>query len=240
MQQTQPFNLEDLPDFAACDEVGETQCETHACNAAGRPRSADIEARMQNLVATAARLFIEKGYTKVSLEMIAREAHVAVRTIYVKFGGKAGLFNAVLASGRERFFADIGTMDADTRPIQQILGDFGMRFLELISTPVARNLQRMVIAEAGASPELARTFFDSGPAQTRELLARFFARPDIRIQLRDDIEVDLLPVHLINCIMGDMFMLYLFEPQTGQRAEDVSHALEQRLALFYHGVLRST
>jgi len=89
-------------------ESNQTLCEHSEAeplcgSAAGRPRAADLEARMQNLVATAARLFSEKGYTKVSLEMIAREAHVAVRTIYVKFGGKTGLFNAVLTSGRARF-----------------------------------------------------------------------------------------------------------------------------------------
>ncbi|HEV7817415.1 MAG TPA: helix-turn-helix domain-containing protein, partial [Janthinobacterium sp.] len=101
---------------------------------AGRPRAVDMEARLQNLVTTAGCLFMEKGYGKVSLEMIAREAHVAVRTIYVKFGGKAGLFRAVIMAGRARFFT-MGDMDTDMRPMQEIMADFGMRFMELISIP---------------------------------------------------------------------------------------------------------
>ncbi len=206
--------------------------------AAGRPRAEDVEARTQNLIATASHLFVEKGYSKVSLEMIAREAHVAVRTIYVKFGGKAGLFNAVLASTRARYFSDIVAMDTDTRPMQQILLDFSLRFFDLVSRPASLRMQRMVIAEAKSSPELARTFFDGGPAHTRALLTRFFARPDIRAQLREDVQLDLLPVHLINCIMGDMFSMFLFEPESEPSPAQVRAALERRLALFFHGALR--
>ena len=81
---------------------------------AGRPRSSDREARMHDLIHTAGQLFLKHGYRNVSLEMLAREAHVAVRTIYVKFGGKAGLLNAVLVANRERFF-NTHDMEQDQR-----------------------------------------------------------------------------------------------------------------------------
>ena len=170
--------------------------------------------------------------------MIAREAHVAVRTIYVKFGGKVGLFGAVLNNGRAHFLSDIGNMDIDTRPIPQILSDFGMRFLSLVTAPASLSLQRMVIAEAKTNPELARTFFDTGPAQTREVLTRFFARADIRAQLRENLSLDLLPIHLIGTILGDIFTLYLLEQNHTKSDEEIRASLDQRLSLFYHAVLR--
>ena len=71
----------------------------------------------QNLLETAGCLFLRKGYGKVSLEMIAREAHVAVRTIYVKFGGKSGLFNAVIEQRRAAYFATMPALETDMRPI---------------------------------------------------------------------------------------------------------------------------
>lgn len=214
-------------------------CDEPTCGkSAGRPRAADLESRMQNLVATAAELFITKGYSNVSLEMIAREAHVAVRTIYVKFGGKVGLFGAVINNGRANFFSNIGDMDIDTRPIPQILSDFGMRFLSLVTAPASLSLQRMVIAEAKTNPELARTFFDTGPAQTREVLTRFFARADIRAQLRENLSLDLLPIHLISTILGDIFTLYLLEQNVVASEEEIRASLDQRLSLFYRAVLR--
>ncbi|WP_219837446.1 helix-turn-helix domain-containing protein [Paenibacillus sp. R14(2021)] len=62
---------------------------------------ADREGRRHLLLHLAAALFAERGYGKVSLEMIAREAHVAVRTIYVKFGGMAGILKAIIEDERD-------------------------------------------------------------------------------------------------------------------------------------------
>src|SRR5476649_342280 len=120
--------LEHAGEHGAANDADLSDCpntDLPGCGkSAGRPRAADKEARLQNLLDTAAHLFLEKGYGKVSLEMIAREAHVAVRTIYVKFGGKAGLLNAVIAEGRARFFGGVFNMGTDMRPIEDILTDF--------------------------------------------------------------------------------------------------------------------
>jgi TetR/AcrR family transcriptional repressor of mexJK operon len=204
--------------------------------AAGRPRACEVMARTQELIHTAGCLFLKHGYAKVSLEMIAREAHVAVRTIYVKFGGKAGLLSEVMIDKRDRIFNN-HDMETDQRPVKQVLDDFSTHLLDLISAPEAITLKRMVISEAPTNPELAQTFYAAGPKQTRDMLARYFARPDVRAQLRDDIEIALLPSHLLNCIAGDPFASYLFEPESQPR-EDVLHELGQRLRLFYLAALR--
>jgi TetR/AcrR family transcriptional regulator, mexJK operon transcriptional repressor len=203
---------------------------------AGRPRAADLEARNQNLIETAGQLFLKMGYGKVSLELIAREAHVAVRTIYVKFGGKAGLFKEVLIANRDRFIAP-NEMEQDMRPLKEIIGQFGVEFLGMITAPEALAVQRMVVAEARTDPELANSFFDAGPRQTREMLGRFFARPDIRAQLRDDLDVELLPSYLIQCVMGDPFSRFLFDP-AAEPQEEVQARLHKRLGLFYQSVLK--
>ncbi len=215
-----------------------TDSQTPSCaKCAGRPRSSEREARLHDLIHTAGVLFLKHGYRNVSLEMLARQAHVAVRTIYVKFGGKAGLLNAVLVANRERFF-NTHEMEQDRRPLKEIVSDFAAHFLDLVSMPEALSMARMVIADAPGNEELARTFFDAGPKQTREMLLRFFARPDIRAQLRDDVELDFLPVHLLNCVSGDMYSRLLFE-QPAIAREQVLRELEQRLDLFYRGVLRA-
>jgi TetR/AcrR family transcriptional repressor of mexJK operon len=204
---------------------------------AGRPRSSEREARLQELVHTAGQLFLKQGYRNVSLEMLARECHVAVRTIYVKFGGKAGLLHAVLVANRERFF-NTHEMEKDQRPLKEIVSDFGAHFLALVSMPEALSMTRMVIADAPGNVELAQTFFDAGPKQTREMLMRFFSRPDIRAQLRDDVDPDLLPVYLLNCIAGDQYSRLMFDQPEQSRAQ-MLRELEQRLDLFYRSVLRA-
>jgi TetR/AcrR family transcriptional repressor of mexJK operon len=204
---------------------------------AGRPRSSEREARLQELIHTAAQLFLIHGYRNVSLEMLAREAHVAVRTIYVKFGGKAGLLNAVLVANRERFF-NTQDMEEDRRPLKEIINDFGIHFFDLVTRPEAISMTRMVIADAPGNVELVQTFFEAGPKPTREMLTQFFARPDIRAQLRDDVELEYLPVHLLNCISGDQHSRLMFAQPAVARAQALRE-LAQRLELFYRSVLRN-
>jgi TetR/AcrR family transcriptional repressor of mexJK operon len=209
---------------------------TSCAKFAGRPRSSEREARLHDLIDTAGRLFLKHGYSKVSLEMLAREAHVAVRTIYVKFGGKAGLLNAVLVANRDRFF-NTHEMEHDRRPLKEIVSDFALDFLDLVLMPEALSMSRMVIADAPGNVELVQTFFAAGPTPTREMLMRFFQRPDIRAQLRDDLDLTLLPVHLLNCVTGDFYSRMLFPPVEEPRAQ-VRSELEKRLDLFYRSVLR--
>lgn len=218
-------------------QAKEPVVEQPAVKQAGRPRTADLEARMNQLLHTAGCLFLEKGYSKVSLEMIAREAHVAVRTIYVKFGGKAGLLHAVLMHNRARFFPDMEAMERDTRPVREVVTDFATRFLNLLNQPEARSIQRMVIAEAKTTPELAQAFYDAGPSLTRQMLRNYFARPDVRTQLREDTPMDLLPAHLINCVIGDCILHFMFDTQPATCANKDSE-LAQRLELFFRSVLK--
>jgi TetR/AcrR family transcriptional repressor of mexJK operon len=160
---------------------------------------------------------------------------VAVRTIYVKFGGKAGLLNAVLLSRRDRFFG-ISDMDTDTRPFKDIVDDFARNFLDLLSAPEAISMQRVVIAEAPRNPELVQTFFEAGPKMTRDMLDRFFARPDVRAQLREDLPFDQLPNYLLQCIGGDQMARFMFPQPT---RDEMLRQLEQRMTLFYRSVLRA-
>jgi TetR/AcrR family transcriptional repressor of mexJK operon len=207
----------------------------NGCKAAGRPKAAEVEARMQELLHTAGTLFLKNGYTKTSLESIARAAHVAVRTIYVKFGGKAGLLHAVLADKRHRFFRS-QPMQTDTRPLKEVVDDFARNMYDLLTSQEAVDMQRIVMAEAPTNPELAEAFWNGGPRQTREMLGQFFARPDIRAQLRADVALDLLPGHLMSCIAGDQVCRFVFPAEKLTLEEGLSE-LDRRLELFYHAVL---
>ena len=221
-----------MSDDVTNEQPNDSPCPIGA-RSAGRPRACEAEARTQELITAAAELFLEKGYAKVSLDMIARRARVAVRTIYVKFGGKSGLFREILKSGREGYFETMEDLETNQRPIREVLVDFGMRVHELMSSGVVVKLHRMVIAEAHHDPELAEAFFESGPQQTRLALQRYFSRPDVRAQLRD-LPAEQLAIHLMNCLMGDLLKRYLFAQQIPPTHGD-STLVEQRVDLFLHG-----
>jgi len=215
----------------------EDNLPTAACpRSAGRPKAGDVEARTQDLIDAAARLFLANGYTRTSLEAIARAARVAVRTIYVKFGGKAGLLNAVLMARRDQFFR-MRDMDKDMRPFREVVGDFAHQFFDLLCKDQLIAMQRVVIAEAPGNPELADTFYGAGPRLTREMIGRFFARADVRAQLRDDLPFDQLPAFLISIIAGDSVQRFVF-PDAQPEPAEAHRLLDERLNMFYRAVLR--
>jgi TetR/AcrR family transcriptional repressor of mexJK operon len=201
----------------------------------GRPRSDDVAQRIESLLEAASVLFVRHGYANVSLETIARDAHVAVRTIYVKFGGKAGLFNAVVARERDRFLDGVTDLEVDRRPIDEVLADFGVCFLNLMLSPHVVRVQRIVIGEVDANPELGRTFFEAGPAQTRQILMRYFARPDVRARFRAGLSEEQLAVHFSNCLLGDQVSRILFDPVEPVTTADIARQVAHGLALFIAG-----
>ena len=212
------------------------QTKAPALRGAGRPKASDVEARTQALIDVAAHLFLQNGYTRTSLEAIARAARVAVRTIYVKFGGKAGLLQAVLLSRRDRFFR-MRDMEHDMRPLREVVDDFARQFFDLLCNEQLIAMQRVVIAEAPANPELADTFYGAGPRLTRDMLERFFARPDVRAQLRPDLPFDQLPAFLTSWIAGDP-IARLVLPQAQPARAEARRLLAERLEMFYRAVLR--
>lgn len=201
---------------------------------AGRPRVADIAHRIDHLVACAGNLFLEKGYHNVSLNLIAREAGVAVRTIYLKFGGKPGLFNAVIRAYRDSFFSDMDPMELGSRQLQDVLFDFGYRYLSLVTSARSIAIQRLVIAEAPYDAEISRTFVQTGPEPTLAMLSQFFSRPEVRCQLRADIPVDQLARNLMTCLLGDHLHRFLFNE--APPSDEVSRsAITAALMLFLDG-----
>jgi TetR/AcrR family transcriptional repressor of mexJK operon len=200
---------------------------------AGRPRAEDVELRAQELLHVAGQLFLKNGYSKVSLEMIAREARVAIRTIYVKFGGKAGIVKALMEAKRVDFLAGRELRD-DPRPAEEALRDFAHQFHGLINTPEAQALQRMVMTEAQNEPGLAETFYEAGPGITAKTLREYFDLPAVRAQLREDLPFDQLPVFFINCLIGDTLSRTLQRP----RKDTTAQALDARMDLFFRACLR--
>lgn len=176
---------------------------TQVRRAAGRPRKEDLAHRIDHLIACAGNLFLQKGYHKVSLHLIAREAGVAVRTIYLKFGGKAGLFNAVVRAHRDSFFTGMPPMDPGGRPIREVLFDFAHRYVNLVTSERALALQRLVIAEVPYAPEAGITFMQAAIEPTLALLADFFARDEVRVHMRTDIEPLQMARNLITCLLGE-------------------------------------
>lgn len=101
------------------------------------PRHRDPEATQEALIDAGARLFAERGFAGATIDAIAREAGVNKAMISYHFGGKEGLYRAILtsglseAAGRMTAFAD-APRDV---PAAELLG----RFIESMAATFAHR-----------------------------------------------------------------------------------------------------
>ncbi|MEG1326467.1 MAG: TetR family transcriptional regulator, partial [Janthinobacterium sp.] len=74
--------------------------------------------------------------------------------------------------------------------------------------------------------------------QTREMLAKFFSRPDIAPLFRAELTPATLSLHLLNCLLGDQMSRLLFPPPAQPDVAQLRAKVAVSLDLFLHGTLR--
>lgn len=107
-------------------------------------------------------MFIEEGY-RASIERVALRAGVARQTLYNHFPSKADLFGEVI---KQVTAALLITLDGKAEGLRERLLRFGIAFREKALSVEGLGFYRALLAETTRFPELAATFYRTGPAQT--------------------------------------------------------------------------
>jgi AcrR family transcriptional regulator len=124
----------------------------------GRPTRNEAERRHRDLLGTARRLFLEKGWDGVSVDEISRQSGVAKRFIYGRYPDKAALFVAALQMFIDEHIGALHPARVPPEDVEEGLIAFGRQILDFALNPEALVLQRRFIAEATRFPDLARGF----------------------------------------------------------------------------------
>jgi TetR/AcrR family transcriptional repressor of mexJK operon len=127
------------------------------------PEPSDCRSR---LIQAATEIFIEEGY-RASVERVAIRASVARQTLYNHFPSKADLFGEVI---KQVTAALLVSLDAKAEGLRERLLRFGIAFREKALSAEGLGFYRALVAETIRFPELAASFYRSGPAQTASRL----------------------------------------------------------------------
>lgn len=160
------------------------------------------EARPQEILAAALDLFAERGFAASRLDDVAARAGVSKGTLYLYFPNKEELFKAVVRD------AVVATIDEAER----LAGSFSGGSFELLDAVVRRLagrilgtragvIPKLILAEAGNFPELARFYHDEvarrGVATVAGVLRRGVERGDFRpVDVRSMVPVVIGPLLL--------------------------------------------
>jgi len=145
---------------------------------AARPRwQRRKDARPEEIVSAALEEFVERGFSATRLDDVARRAGVTKGTIYLYFDGKEALFKGMIrdlivphiALG-EQLLAEHKGGAAEL--LRAMLG----KWWELIGQTKAAGVPKLVIAEAGNFPELARFYHEEVVMRGSRLVAQVIER----------------------------------------------------------------
>jgi len=135
---------------------------------AGRLASAGV------IMEAATELFLRKGYSGTSMDEIAALAGVSKQTVYTHFTDKERLFTDLVLRNTERVdeFVDALTLLLQgSDDLETALSELARRYITSVIQPQVLQLRRLVIAEAGQFPELARSYYERVPERVLATLA---------------------------------------------------------------------
>ncbi|MBP2315872.1 TetR/AcrR family transcriptional regulator [Azospirillum soli] len=139
-------------------------------------RSRRKEARPAEVIEAARDLFIERGFAATKLEDVARKAGVSVGLPYLYFENKEGLFKAVVRESiLPQFRMGEEMLESFTGTSEEFLRILAEKFWEMERSPSA-GLSKLVIAEAGNFPDLARFYMEEVVLRSRRFFARILQR----------------------------------------------------------------
>jgi len=132
----------------------------------------------------ATRLFLEDGYTLVSVAQVAQGARVSTRTIYKHFTNKAGLWTAVVTRLMRDMNAAIAGTHVDVADPRQALTALGEFILARACAPDVASLFRIVANDARRFPDLAARIRGDTKVQLENAVAHYLRNQIRRGTLR--------------------------------------------------------
>ena len=117
-------------------------------------------------VEAAGSLFLNYGFSAVTMESIAAAAKSSKVTLYNYFFSKEELFEAwAFEAGKGAFEQLVAAIDENMTP-RDVLFRVGTAYLKLITKQEVISINRLIIGEAERFPQLAQRFYAVGPKRT--------------------------------------------------------------------------
>ncbi len=177
--------------------MAEMRTDQSVNNAADSPiRARRPEDRAQEIARAALDLFVSRGFAATKLEDVARAASVSKGLPYVYFKNKEELFKAVIVEAVSGPLAQAAEMiEGFDGSSEDLLRQLVAGFRAFEESP-GGGVIKLILAEAGNFPDVAKFFCTSFDLRGRELFIRTLRRGVERGEFRplDDLETTALVI----------------------------------------------
>ena len=195
-------------------------------------------ARPEEITAAALEQFVERGYAGTRLEDVAARAGISKGTLYLYFENKEDLFKAVVREGLVSPIAEIrGVVDQFEGSTFELLRMMLSGWWERVGATRVSGIPKLIFAEAGNFPELARFYVDEVVTPGHEVIVAIVKRGVARGDFRA-----LDPEYAAHMIAAPMVFLNMWCRSLAQHAPseiDPMKFLETHLEMLQHALART-
>ncbi|MFI4998992.1 MAG: TetR/AcrR family transcriptional regulator [Reyranellales bacterium] len=154
------------------------------------PRTRRPEDRAPEIARAALELFVTRGFAATKLEDVAKAAGVSKGLPYLYFKNKEELFKAVITEAIDGpLMKAIEFVDAYQGSTEDLFRDLIAKFREFAESPVG-GVVKLILAEAGNFPDVARFYCSDFEVRGRELFAKTLRRGVERGEFRPLSDID--------------------------------------------------
>ena len=196
-----------------------------------RPRG---HTRRAQILDAATRVFIENGYGAATIDLVVSRAGASKATIYSFFGGKDGLFSAIIEERTERVLAALPHVGIGHVDVRTTLTEIGRRYMSVAMSPDAIGLYRLILAEGVRFPELARTFYRIGPERVAERVASLL-RAWRRNRLIAVDDPSLAAVQFLDAVRGELHLRAVAGLPPDHLADAIERNVHHAVHMFWNG-----
>jgi AcrR family transcriptional regulator len=127
----------------------------------------------EHILWTAKEVFLEMGFERASMDVVAARAQTSKRSLYAHFESKEKLFLAFVKLVRELFLGKLKMPgDYSDRPAEALV-QFCGRYLEILLYEASVRMCRVCIAEAARFPQGSAQYFDVVFAEVHKRLSSY-------------------------------------------------------------------
>lgn len=191
-------------------------------------------ARRAVMLAAATSVFLKRGFEGATLDEVISRSGGSRSTLYEQFGGKEGLFAAIIDDLCRTLVAPLAAgLNADHAP-RAVLTGFARRFIDRLLEPESLGLYRLVISEGHRFPALGRQVFSAGPIAGADSLAAYLRAETGRGRLRVG-HPEIAARVFLEMVKGDLHTRALFGVGPAPSAAEINACVSEAVRIFLEG-----
>lgn len=156
----------------------------------------------ERIVKAGRKLFFSLGFSKVSTDMLSKEASVSKATLYKYFPSMVDVLKAVVEAEAEGFEGGLTTLVTSHEDLRSVLTQYGANLMTFLNQPEIVQFSQLMNEEARAHPDIAAEFYHVSYRRTLQTIADLIQQGIDKGFVKTDLEAAEMAEQLIGMWEG--------------------------------------